>query len=229
MERQRATLRDLLEKITSSRRNVIIVMIVAIVLLGAIVTLLFGKAKEGEREVGGRPTATHLPNVAFPPDATVKPIVVPEVSEWATYEKAECYKFKYPEVEETEVREIETGQVVSLLGSMQREGSEVYDGVNVAFVVQDLGGMSLRDKVAEKVQNYRSVGAEIRKGPEVVRLGGREGYFMELLAIGEMREYYFELDGGRYLKIEDTTSDPNGLGYSEIVEEMLETVEFGNF
>lgn len=116
-----------------------------------------------------------------------------------------------------------------LIGPTQSLGTEVYDGLILIFnsgtYEGDFGDFVTEEHLKNKNEpSTNEIGEVIGTG-----LGNLTGYEFTVSSLGEFTHYYFrdiDLKDNRYVKISTLVADPEELGYDEILEKILTSIEF---
>lgn len=202
-----------------SRKTLILFGVVAALLLLVIGAGVFVYSLQN------KPKTPVLVNVS----PTAQPSLTPDTgipADWKTFESEDfAYTFSYPP-EDFKLEEGESVRVV-YLGPTQTEGTEVFDGIIVAFdPVIPLGNQLLLPYVKEDLGKQREH-VEVIKEPTKIEVNGIEGYTYTVSGLGEFTFIYLPApDGKNVVRINYLVADPENSGYQQIVDDILESFSF---
>lgn len=141
---------------------------------------------------------------------------------WKTYSSSKySFMFQYPNSVSLTDREGE-GVFLTLWGPTQRQGTEFHDGISLSFKEKLLKGQTVQDIANSEV----SSGIEVLQPPNPVLIGGVTGTKFKVRGLGDFTYTLIPLKNDRYLEIVDSTEDPTGQGYPEIVNKIFSTFQF---
>lgn len=114
-------------------------------------------------------------------------------------------------------------------GETQIEGSEFFDGVSMRFEKANTGfsRMTNLKEFAQDELVETSMGAEvisISSSLSTTTIAGKTAYSFSYTGLGEFTVYMFKNQAGDVIKLRVAHPDPEGNGYEEIVEQIIESI-----
>jgi hypothetical protein len=195
----------------------VLFLIIAIFVGGA----YFYVQNQTEKPQETTPTQTQgspSPTTYTAPDATM---------DWQTYSNS-AFSVKYPD-------DLITGGDESMLniskwGPSQTEGTELFDGFAVNFILKESPGTTPEDYAEILIAEAKVHGmSQVTQGPEPVTLNTYKGVGYTEESLGTYRQVILTPDDGSVLVlISILVADPGNLGFQEQVDQILSTFKFSS-
>jgi hypothetical protein len=151
-----------------------------------------------------------------------------QMLDWKIHTES-TYKFSYPP--DADLTEQEASVVVlSKWGPTQTEATELFDGYSISFKPREapdksLNVNSLTGNLIAEIENLGI--SKVISGPDQIVIGKYEGLTFTEEGLGTFKHIILGDDQGILVEISTIVSDPGGLGFSEIVDMILSSFEFG--
>ncbi len=186
--------------------------LVGLVIILTIIRYINGQ-NSGDYTSDGTETTKVLPTETQIPTVTKQ-------EEVRTYNNESMgFSVEYPS--ELILIEHEEGSVsFSLIGPMQGENTEFFDGVLVGFSLIEKQGMSFEKVVETDRQEYLDVGDQV-SGITDIMIKNKNG-----LKFSDSRgEYlYIDISKENILQVINLTVDPGNYGYKQLAEQVIESI-----
>lgn len=144
---------------------------------------------------------------------------------WTTYENTTLgFSITHP-IDLPPEKQSET-IVFSKWGPSQKVGTGFYDGISLIFESGFYNGTfsSFVENEQQNTQEWPTF--ESVSDLRTLTMAQREAWGFDVIAMGEHTYFYVKKDSQEYLKITNNTQDPTGQGYKQIVDQMLNSLEF---
>jgi hypothetical protein len=147
--------------------------------------------------------------------------------EWLTYRSAQ-FGFEITHPGDMETRNLEDNSATfTYIGPTQTLGTELFDGISIAFRGGDYEEPSFRQFVEAARTEITNDPVNPRVGPlSQVSVAGIQGFSFTVSSLGDYRYYYLPKNDNQYLLITVLAPDPQNRGYQQIVDRMLSTLSF---
>jgi hypothetical protein len=151
-----------------------------------------------------------------------------QMLDWKKYISS-SYSFMYPPDVELKERE---GGIVTLgkWGPTQKANTEFFDGISISFRTLYLPNTTLQDYVQSQVDEIKLAGvAEVVNEPSPTTINNYSGLTYTTVGLGTHKTVVVQsIAGINFVEITDSTVDPENIGFSSIVDQILSTFEFAD-
>lgn len=223
LEREKGWKERLWDELKLNEKNRKFYVILGLVAVVIVVLLMRGLSREEE---GGEVEKTPIPEKTLVPEATYVPIPT-AVEEWEEYtDEGGMLKFKYPPVELLKIDK-EGDYVKVIIYGPEQEGLELFDSVFLYIRAFRKSDKTLTQIAQEKL-NVLTEDQTIRvlKKPMQITIGELKGMTFKILSSSELEYYFLEKGGGvNGVEVISGTDDPGKLGFSEIEELIVSSIE----
>lgn len=115
--------------------------------------------------------------------------------------------------------------VFSKAGPSQKPETEFFDGLSLTINGGVYSGdfKKVADQKLAEVKDYPTFVSST--GLKALALAGKEAWSFTAETMGKSTYYFIRQEGNRYLEIIDTTIDPTGQGFEDIVSQMLSSLK----
>ena len=153
------------------------------------------------------------------------PSQVPQVEGWKVYtDKKKGFSINYPP-EMTLMNEA-GGIKFLFIGSTQREGTELYDGIILYVFKEQYEQDTFKDFVDAEIEKERGSGVStISKDLEEWSLNEMSGYSYEVTALGIFTNIILDVGSSEAVRIIYIAPDPKNQAYHQTINTMMSTLE----
>jgi len=165
------------------------------------------------------PSPTTIPTLRINTPTPLREVTLTD--DWVLFEnKDEEYSFRHPK-DLTPKKQDDGTVTVEKWGPTQKEDTEFYDGISIVFDLNPLEGKTLSEVVEENRKGTEEISGEVVAQPTMISASGIEG--LTYSAMGH-EYYYYVVRDGVYILILNLTNDPGELGYEEIAQKIIQSV-----
>lgn len=145
-------------------------------------------------------------------------------SNWETYTStAHGFTIRHPQ--EIDIQNTGDGELLSLWGPSQQEGTEFYDGISLHFTSGSLEGKTLDDFVNQIYTDAQNDPINEQVSPvQPILIGEESGLTFDVRGYGDSTYIYLPKGEGEYLRITENTQDPSSQGFEKITDAMLQSL-----
>lgn len=147
-----------------------------------------------------------------------------KIEGWKVYtDEKKGFSINYPS-EMTLMKEA-GGIKFLFLGSTQREGTELYDGIIFYVFKETYEQDTLKDFVDAEIEKERELEIVIVEGPEEFNLIGMNGYSYEVQGLGTFTNIILDTGLNEAIKFIYLAPDPKNQGFQQTVNAIMSTLE----
>lgn len=208
---------NLFTRLKKRKKTMIVFLLIILAWLGLYLVTLFVDKPDISR-----------PNSTSSPQATSTPLPISELEDresWVMYESEE-FSFDYPNLNSTHLEKENGTTLLQIAGESQTENTELFDGIGLRFEIVNMEGMDLQSFVESKFAVYENFPERIVQTISSVQIDDRQGYEFVISGLGQTRHIYLHFSDTQAFYISDYSSDPNNVGYSSYVNEIISSLEF---
>ena len=201
------------------------ILIIGLILL--FIALVIGAVyliSQNKKPITEKPTTDEQVTTQSASDTTTKTITDSTLN-WKTYTN-KYFSVKYPS-------DLISGGGESLLniskwGPTQTEGTELFDGFAVNFILKEIPNTSPEEYAETLIAESESMGvSKITEGPTAIILNTYKGVTYTEEGLGTFKQIVLGSDDdSKIMVISYIVADPGNLGFQETVDQILSTFEF---
>ncbi|MEK9158203.1 MAG: hypothetical protein AAB638_03435 [Patescibacteria group bacterium] len=110
------------------------------------------------------------------------------------------------------------------LGATQSTGTELYDGINVTIIQDDLGDGGMSKYIERSIEQTKSIGS-VSKPLAPTSINGISGFSYTAHTLGEYEIFFMPKGKDKVMVITYIAPDPKNNGYQKTVEDMFSTLK----
>lgn len=194
----------------------VIVSLILTLIAGVALYLFFTRSQTSS------PESANIPNSVTTPVSSPSPAPIPLADGWETV-SLQNFSFSYPSSFEYTLNPDNYHNLV-FIGPTQTQGTEVYDGIIINLDQGTFSGDFL-EFVESQRQNQLDPAVAQVSAVAPFSLNDKSGYQFVVEGLGTFEQIYLSQDN-QYIHISRLISDPGNLGFLQISNAIVDSIEF---